>query len=74
MKFLTTERQRNLFRMKADKKVVEYDEKEDKDLLEESLNKLSLAELTYMHGDSTVFESDEYEYYIERLENETAET
>lgn len=74
LKFLTTERQRNLLRLKADKNVIEYNEYEDKDLLEESLDKLSLAEITNMHGDSTVFESDEYVEYLDRLEKEIAET
>ena len=60
--------------MKADKNIVEYNEYEDKDLLDESLDKLSLDEITNMHGDSTVFESDEYVEYLDRLEKEISET
>ena len=74
LKFLTTERQRNLLRLKADKNVIEYNEYEDKDLLDESLDKLSLAEITNMHGDSTVFESDEFVGFIEKLEKEVVAT
>ena len=68
--YLTTERQRKLIRMKADKQVIILDES-DKELLNKPLSKLNLQEITKMHDDSTVFESEEYERYVEDLQTKT---
>ena len=56
--------------MKADKQVIILNDN-DKELLVKPLSKLNLHELTNMHGDSTVFESEEYEYYVQDLQTKT---
>jgi hypothetical protein len=55
-KFLTTKRERHLVRMQADKNVIVLRE-QDKSHLAGDTDDL-------MEGDSTEFESDEYEEYI----------
>ena len=63
MKFLTTQRERRIVKMQADKNVLTLQE-DDKHKLEEDPEDLSPNELNKLIGDSSAFTSDDYGDYI----------
>jgi hypothetical protein len=66
MKFLTTQRERRIVKMQADKNVLTLEEG-DKQMLEEDREDLSPAELNKLIGDSSPFTSEDYADYITEI-------
>lgn len=66
MKFLTTQRERRIVKMQADKNVLTLEEGE-KQKLEEDPEDLSQTELNKMIGDSSPFTSEDYADYITEI-------
>jgi hypothetical protein len=66
MKFLTTQRERRIVKMQADKNVLTL-EAGEKQKLDEDLDDLSPTELNKMIGDSSPFTSEDYADYITEI-------
>lgn len=68
MKFLTTQAERRFVRMQADKNVLVLREGE-KSLLEMDPGDLSQTERNALIGDSSAFSSDDYDAYVDQLDD-----
>ena len=68
MKFLTTQAERRFVRMQADKNVLVLREGE-KSLLEMDPGDLSQTERNALIGDSSAFTSDDYDAYVDQLDD-----
>ena len=68
MKFLTTQAERRFVRMQADKNVLVLREGE-KSLLEMDPGDLSQTERNALIGDSSAFSSDDYDAYVNHLDD-----